>query len=175
MVCQGEMSPMLKTLTMSLSLAAALGLCSVSKAGGWFDKDTDVKPVGLTGFGSAQSSPQCAKPSSQCLPSPQCNFKFCNPLPGWKNNICGFCSKLKPKPACYTYEWTLKKKRVWFPPSGLPSSQCSPQSGCSPRGGYSGRQYARSSGAQAGTGGGRTPAATATDTEAPKAPEAPEA
>jgi hypothetical protein len=23
-----------------------------------------------------------------------------------------FCKKLKPKPACYTYEWVLKKKRV---------------------------------------------------------------
>ena len=33
-VSQGEFSPMLKPLTFSLSLAVALGLCSVSKAGG---------------------------------------------------------------------------------------------------------------------------------------------
>src|SRR5262245_55496642 len=32
-VSQGELSPMLKPLTLSLSLAVALGLCSVSKAG----------------------------------------------------------------------------------------------------------------------------------------------
>ena len=33
-VSQGEFSPMLKSLTLSLSLAVALGFCSVSKAGG---------------------------------------------------------------------------------------------------------------------------------------------
>ena len=33
-VSQGEFSPMLKPLTFSLSLAVALGFCSVSKAGG---------------------------------------------------------------------------------------------------------------------------------------------
>ena len=33
-VCQGEYSPMLKPLTLSLSLAVALGFCSVSMAGG---------------------------------------------------------------------------------------------------------------------------------------------
>ena len=59
---------MLKPLTLSLSLAVALGACSVSMAGL---------------FASPQCSPQvpCASPQS-CLPSAQCAPKFCMPARG---------------------------------------------------------------------------------------------
>ena len=43
--------------------------------------------------------------------------KKCHMFSGLGNKMhCGFnslCCKLKPKPKCYTYEWCLKKKRVW--------------------------------------------------------------
>src|SRR6266511_1898669 len=96
-VCQGEMSPMLKPLTMSLSLAVALGVCSASMAG-----------VGKCGIASPQGP--CPSPQGPC-PSPQsCGLSgLCGGGGGWKMpSLCSYFNK----PKCYTYEWVLKKKRV---------------------------------------------------------------
>jgi hypothetical protein len=174
---------MLKTLTMTLGLAAALGVCSVSKAGGWFDKDDDVKPVGL-GLSSPQytkpsaqclPSLQCVKPSAQCLPSPQCHFKICNPFPAICTKFCGFCARIKPPCPTVTYEWVLKKKICWTPPCILPSAQCSPQSKiCSPQGSVYGSQPA-SSGQAAPLPPDAVEVPAPTGDQAPKAPEAPAA
>ena len=121
---------MLKPLFFSLSLALALALsfCGASKAGGLMHHT----------YASAQDpapSAQCATPSPQvdCGPScvGECGAKKCALLShlkgmGGKLNCglhdklngmsCGFknlCGKLKPPTPVYTYEWVLKKKRVW--------------------------------------------------------------
>ena len=54
-VTQGEFSPMLKPLTLSLSLAVALGLCSVSKAG---LHDNNCTTCGLASPQGVVASPQ---------------------------------------------------------------------------------------------------------------------
>jgi hypothetical protein len=152
---------MFKTLTMSLSLAAALSLSGVSKAGDLFH--------------GACASPQCA-PSEQACPSPQaacepacapkcnlfeklqcglgnfgcglkeagCGFKkTCGGIGCGLKDTCGgiqcglkdLCVKMKPKPKCYTYEWVLKKKRVWgcHGECGSPGcNTCTPSSQCAP-------------------------------------------
>ena len=89
---------MLKPLTMSLSLAVALGVCSASMAG-----------VGKCGIASPQGP--CPSPQGPC-PSPQsCGLSgLCGGGGGWKMpSLCSYFNK----PKCYTYEWVLKKKRVW--------------------------------------------------------------
>src|SRR5579872_5960907 len=94
---------MLKPLTMSLSLAVALGFSSLSMAGGICAS-------------SQCPSPQAA-PSAQCAPS-ACAPKKCNLFSGM-GNLCGQLKSLcTPKPKCYTYTWVLKKKRVWGCHSG---------------------------------------------------------
>jgi hypothetical protein len=81
---------MLKPLTLSLSLAVAFGACSLSRAGhGIF------------------ASGQCETPSAQALPSAQGCGDVCAP-----KKRCKLFSGLH-KPKCYTYEWVLKKRRVW--------------------------------------------------------------
>lgn len=100
---------MFKPLTLSVSLAMALGACSVSLAG-LFHKD-DCATCGL-------ASPQgVVAPSAQSvIASPQsydagCG-DVCDPCAGGKkHNMLGFLKKLH-KPKMYTYEWVLKKKRV---------------------------------------------------------------
>lgn len=88
---------MSKPLTLSLSLAVALGLCSVSKAGGLGNCAT----CGLASPQGVVASPQgsyvsCEQP---CKPKHHFNFNFnlksCLP----KHEVC--------------YEWVLKKKHVW--------------------------------------------------------------
>ncbi|GAC1469384.1 MAG: hypothetical protein NVSMB9_13150 [Isosphaeraceae bacterium] len=99
---------MLKSLTLSLSLAVALGFCSVSQAGGHH---------GLASAQEPMPSTQCPTPSPQgeCFPT-GCGEKKCSLfscLGGKMNNgYHGLCKMLKPKPKCYTYEWVLKKKKV---------------------------------------------------------------
>jgi hypothetical protein len=101
---------MLKRLTLSLSLAIALGTCSLGVAGG---------------HGKALPTAQGPIASGQCdvLPSPQgCGEVACGGGCGGgfeMPDICGALKGcfgklkcLKPKPACYTYEWVLKKKKV---------------------------------------------------------------
>jgi hypothetical protein len=90
---------MLKPLTLSLSLAVALGFCSVSMAGGH---------DGCTTCGLA--SPQGGLyPSAQCPIATGCEA----PCPK-KHHFADMCCKLKSlchPPVCY--EWVLKKKRLW--------------------------------------------------------------
>lgn len=85
---------MLKPLTFSLSLAVALGTCSLGFAGG---------------HGKSLPSAQCETPSAQCaLASPQGDS--CGDICGTEKK-CHLLDMFKPKPKCYTYEWVLKKKR----------------------------------------------------------------
>ncbi|MBV8230740.1 MAG: hypothetical protein JO329_12205, partial [Planctomycetaceae bacterium] len=96
---------MLKPLTMSLSLAVALGVCSASMAG-----------AGLCGIASPQGP--CPSPQGPC-PSPQGAYP--SPQGCGLSGLCGGGGGRKipslfsyfNKPKCYTYEWVLKKKRVW--------------------------------------------------------------
>jgi hypothetical protein len=99
---------MFKPLTLSLSLAVALGACSVSMAGIF-------------------ASSQCATPQSPCASSQSClpSAQSCLPKKHWNFHL--------PKP-CFTYEWVLKKKMVWSCGNSgcntcpMPSSQCGPSS-----------------------------------------------
>jgi hypothetical protein len=84
---------MLKPLTLSLSLAVAFGACSLSMAGN---------------HGGIFASGQCETPSAQALPSAQGCGNACAPA----KKRCNLFSGLH-KPKCYTYEWVLKKRRVW--------------------------------------------------------------
>jgi hypothetical protein len=91
---------MLKPLTLSLSLAVALGFCSVSMAGGH---------DGCTTCG-------LASPQGGLYPSPQGPITTgCEtPCPPKKHHFANFCCRLKElcnPPVCY--EWVLKKKRLW--------------------------------------------------------------
>jgi hypothetical protein len=108
---------MLKPLTFSLSLALALGFCSVSMAGG---HDTNCTTCGLasaqggpyaTGQGGAGCEPSACAPKKHCfsfhLPKIHCNFP----------KLVHTCS----------YEWVLKKKHNFcFQKSN---------NGCAPAGG----------------------------------------
>jgi hypothetical protein len=105
---------MLKPLTMSLSLALAFGLTGVSKAG-LFHNDGGCSTCGLASPQGPVVSPQCAVASPQV----ECGYKHPGLLSkcggafsGMGHDFGNFCKKLKPKPACYTYEWVLKKKKV---------------------------------------------------------------
>ena len=91
---------MLKPLTLSLSLAFALGATSVSMAGH---------------HGATYASGQCAAPSGQCaMPSAQCGTTCAPKKPCCLTTLCNNLKRMcTPKPKCYTYTWVLKKKRVW--------------------------------------------------------------
>jgi hypothetical protein len=100
-VSQGESSPMLKPLMLSLSLAAALGFCSVSKAGGY---DQNCSTCGLASpqgvVASAQGAVACETP---CAPR-KCHFNFHLPkihchLPKIQHEVC--------------YDWVLRKRHKW--------------------------------------------------------------
>jgi hypothetical protein len=98
-VSQGEFSPMLKPFMFSLSLAVALGMCSVSKAGGL---DSNCTTCGLA---SPQGGPYASGQGiatgceSPCAPKHHFSFHLpkihCN-LPKIQHNT--------------SYEWVLKKK-----------------------------------------------------------------
>lgn len=183
---------MLKTLTLSLSFAAALGVCSVSKAGGLFHHDE----VTASAQGPVVSA-QCPAPSPQGECAPACAPKKCHlgeKLNGLSCNISdklthgynNLCCKLKPKPKVYTYEWVLKKKRVWghhnpcaspacetcaYPSAQSPSPQAGP---ASPQAGYSSPQvgYSTYGASQIASTGGVMPAPVVVGgDEAPPAPE----
>ena len=88
---------MLKSLTLSVSLAFALGACGVSFAGG---------------HGKSMPTPQGPIASEQVLPSEQCETG-CAPACAPKKPcfLAGLKKMCTPKPKCYTYTWVLKKKK----------------------------------------------------------------
>ena len=149
---------MLKTLTLSLSLAVALGLCSVSKAGGLFHNNDGCSTCGIASPQCSPQGPVVASPQGVCGPvcGNECVAKkkchFLDACSGLGNKMsCNFhdlCAKMKPKPPVYTYEWVLKKKRVWCHksnPCGSPACEtCAPypsgQGAPSPQAGYSSPQ-----------------------------------
>ena len=91
---------MLKPLSLSVSLAVALGACGLSFAGG---------------HGKSLPTAQCETPSAQSVvPSGQHIADGCGDACGPVKKKCDLFAKFcwKPKPACYTYEWVLKKKKV---------------------------------------------------------------
>ena len=93
---------MSKSLTLSMSLAVALGFSGVSYAG---HKTAGCDTCGLASpqgtVASPQASPQgVVETCDTCAPKKHHSFKFSMPA----------CLKHKPK--MYTYEWVLKKKRV---------------------------------------------------------------
>lgn len=101
---------MLKPLTLSLGLALALGAASVSKAGGHGAAGCDT-----CGLASPQGSPQSV------VASPQCDT--C--APAKKHCFSGFKMPKISLPKCtYTYEWVLKKKKVWGHKSPCGSTGC---------------------------------------------------
>jgi hypothetical protein len=128
-VSQGEFSPMLKTLTFSLSLAVALGFCSMSKAGGL---DPNCKTCGL-------ASPQASVyPSGQGVYAPSCEVP-CAPKHSFSFHLPEFhCPKITlPKFSCpkivhsTSYEWVLKKK-INISIVHTPHEECAPACGPAP-------------------------------------------
>jgi hypothetical protein len=100
-VSQGAFSPMLKPLTLSLSLAVALGFCSVSKAGGY---DQNCTTCGLASpQGGPYASGQGVACEQPCAPKKHC-FNFHMPKL--------HCNLPKLTHTC-SYEWVLKKKHNW--------------------------------------------------------------
>lgn len=129
---------MLKPLTLSLSLAVALGLGSVSKAGGLMHGSTGgCTTCGIASPQGPVVSPQAPMPSVQCeapvactIAKPKCSLlsnmgtKMSCMKHDMSANFASLCAKLKPKPKCYTYEWVLKKKRVWGGCGGCGAPTC---------------------------------------------------
>jgi hypothetical protein len=100
-VSQGESSPMLKPLMLSLSLALAVGMCGISKAGGY---DQNCSTCGLASPQAVVASAQGSVPCDTSCPPKKCHFNFHLPklhchLPKLHHEVC--------------YEWVLKKKHKW--------------------------------------------------------------
>ena len=95
---------MMKPLTLSLSLAVALGLCGVSKAGG---QDENCTTCGLAspqgGPYATGQGPIATVCESPCAPK---QHHFCFHLPKIH------CNLPKLQHTC-SYEWVLKKKHNW--------------------------------------------------------------
>jgi hypothetical protein len=100
---------MLKPLTLSLSLAVALGFCSVSMAGG-HDGCTNC------GLASPQGGPIASAqgPIATGCDVGDCGGRKCHLFSGLGGHLDGLHCKLKGllHPPV-TYEWVLKKKRLW--------------------------------------------------------------
>ena len=90
---------MSKSLTLSMSLALALGFSGVSFAG-----HGGCATCGLASPQGTVASPQgVVETCDTCTVKKKHGFK----MPSFSMPAC-----LKPKPKVYTYEWVLKKKRV---------------------------------------------------------------
>src|SRR5947209_7962402 len=99
---------MSKSLTLSMSLAIALGFSGVSFAG--HHGSAGCETCGLAspqGYASPQASPQGYTESCGTCAAPKKHFLDC----------------LKPKPKMYTYEWVLKKKKVHGHHAAAPSCE----------------------------------------------------
>ena len=131
---------MLKPLTFSLSLALALGFCSVSMAGGHDDNCTTC------GLASAQGGPYATGQGvAGCEPSPCAPKKHCFNFHMPKFN----CHLPKLVHTC-SYEWVLKKKHNFC----LKKSNPCDNGGCAPAGVYAtGQGGAAPSGQGAGASG----------------------
>jgi hypothetical protein len=90
---------MMKPLTLSLSLAVALGFCSVSKAGG-YDKNCTTCGLASPQGGPYATGQGCENP---CAPKKH-HFSFHMPKI--------HCHLPKLQHTC-SYEWVLKKKHNW--------------------------------------------------------------
>jgi hypothetical protein len=103
---------MLKPLTFSLSLAVALGFCSVSMAGGHGNDGCST-----CGLASPQGGPIASAQgpiATGCDVGDTCGKKKCSLFSGLGGHLDGLHCKLKS--LCHppvTYEWVLKKKRMW--------------------------------------------------------------
>ena len=99
---------MLKPLTLSLGLAVAFGLSSVTLAGG----PSKSLPTGQEPYPSAQAMPSaqgtCGGPCETAGPVKKCRL----------------LELFKHRPRCYTYEWVLVKKRVRHPLFGGECGGC---------------------------------------------------
>ena len=98
---------MLKPLTLSLSLAVALGFCSVSMAGIHDGCST-------CGLASPQGGPIASAQGPIATCDTCCAPKKCSLFSGLGDHWSSLCCKLKSAchpPVCY--EWVLKKKRLW--------------------------------------------------------------
>ncbi len=103
---------MLKPLTLSLSFAFALGFCSVSMAGGF---DSGCSTCGLaSGQGGPIASAQSPYIATDCDGGDACGRKKCNLFGHLGGKLDGLHCKLKGMlHPPVTYEWVLKKKRLW--------------------------------------------------------------
>jgi hypothetical protein len=109
---------MLKPLTLSVSLAIALGASSVVLAEHGKSLPTPQGPI---------ASAQEVWPSAQGVtPSPQGEWcgDVCAPK---KHCLSGLLNCCKPRPKCYTYTWVLKKKRCG---GGLFGGACGHHNDC---------------------------------------------
>ena len=105
---------MLKPLSLSISLAVALGACSLTFAGG---------------HGKSMPSAQAAAvaPSSQSIPSAQSIGDGCGEACAPAKKHCNLLSKLSLPKCNYTYEYVLRKKKVWswgHKPAGCGTAAC---------------------------------------------------
>ena len=96
---------MSKSLTLSMSLALALGFSGVVKAGGHFGGGSGCATCGMASPQGVVAAPQA---SSQGYVTETAGCDTCAPA----KKKCSFLACLKPKPKMYTYEWVLKKKKV---------------------------------------------------------------
>src|SRR4051794_25337836 len=100
---------MLTRLTFSLSFALALGLSGASQAGGLLHHEVSPSPQGVVASPQGVVYETCA-PKKKCFTMPHLGLH--EKMNGLKCGFGDLCKKMKPKPACYTYEWVLKKKKV---------------------------------------------------------------
>ena len=97
---------MLKPLTLSVSLALALGACGVSLAG--HHGNDGCATCGIASPQGAVVSPQSV------VASPQgCGEVACDTCAPAKKKHCFKLPKISLPKCTYTYEWVLKKKKVW--------------------------------------------------------------
>src|SRR5271165_6004579 len=110
---------MLKPLTLSLSLAVALGFCSVSMAGTHDGCSTCGLASPQGGPIASAQGPIATTCETGCAP------KKCSLFSGMGNHWSGLCCKLKSAcnpPVCY--EWVLEKKRLWGHHGGCGGAGC---------------------------------------------------
>ncbi len=145
---------MLKPLTLSLSLAVALGFCSVSMAG-IHDGCSNCGLASPQGGPIASAQGPIATCDTGCAPScaPSCAPQKCSLFSGLGGHFGGLHERVKcalHPPVCY--EWVLRKKRLW----GHHADTCGGAGGCETCGGAA-PVYATGQVAPSGQGGWAAP------------------